>query len=506
MVLCCIVVIFATAGVLLFVSSQRATTSAASHREEAVAVEIDTIRLAINRAAIDEAVVRAGVAAGVLEQDDLDRAAQARSAGWSDAASRLRDLVGGKADAEAQLLLDLINNTDGRPVSLGELWFVSYESQFAERQVTSEPGSEDLDYFDHGYTLVFFEALVAETSRTGASTSILSAEDTTYLREEADYIAANAGYLGPDPSAPLANSWLVAEGVSESARFSAVNDLLASSNIWAIDQWTQAWADGSELPPPVDLFDEWVAITQGVAIIRDMVDNEADATLETARGAASASGDDASMARLGAMASALIALGSLIALAASIWQQAQFNRRLADTDALTGAGNRRRLDATSARLARTDLDHHLIATVDLDRFKLINDTHGHAMGDRILVELTHQLRSVVEQSGVDEGEVIRLGGDEFLLTLHHSTAIDARLLAARLEAVQNNVVTSAEGEPIPLTFSFGCVEATGSPTLPGLMDSADLKTYEDKERRRQNRAATLQMSTAEPAETTNTAR
>jgi diguanylate cyclase (GGDEF)-like protein len=88
--------------------------------------------------------------------------------------------------------------------------------------------------------------------------------------------------------------------------------------------------------------------------------------------------------------------------------------RQAETDALTGLLNRRGLDTALAAAAPGDA----VVVVDLDHFKLVNDRHGHAYGDTVLVDFARALGEVVRASDV----VGRLGGEEFVLVLHHAAA------------------------------------------------------------------------------------
>jgi diguanylate cyclase (GGDEF)-like protein len=89
-------------------------------------------------------------------------------------------------------------------------------------------------------------------------------------------------------------------------------------------------------------------------------------------------------------------------------------RALALTDNLTGLANRRllfqRIDRASQRLSRTP-GRLALLFIDLDDFKEINDTLGHASGDAVLIEVARRLRAIVR----DHDTVARLGGDEFLV-------------------------------------------------------------------------------------------
>lgn len=99
-------------------------------------------------------------------------------------------------------------------------------------------------------------------------------------------------------------------------------------------------------------------------------------------------------------------------------------RTQAMTDALTGLGNRRALQEALAGVERGD--EVALVVIDLDRFKAVNDTLGHAAGDELLVELARRLREGSRDSEV----VVRLGGDEFALVVPGADREAARLRAA----------------------------------------------------------------------------
>ena len=88
-------------------------------------------------------------------------------------------------------------------------------------------------------------------------------------------------------------------------------------------------------------------------------------------------------------------------------------RSLAYTDSLTGLSNRRGLQLALRSAVEECHDHRLVALylLDLDGFKPINDTHGHDVGDDLLVAVSHRLQSSVRHTDI----VARLGGDEFII-------------------------------------------------------------------------------------------
>ncbi|PWJ55864.1 diguanylate cyclase (GGDEF) domain-containing protein [Quadrisphaera granulorum] len=109
-------------------------------------------------------------------------------------------------------------------------------------------------------------------------------------------------------------------------------------------------------------------------------------------------------------------------------------RAQAMTDALTGLGNRRALQEALAGVEGGAVVG--LVVIDLDRFKAVNDTLGHAAGDELLVELARRLR---ESAGSDE-VVVRLGGDEFALVVPGADRATARRRAAAAVTVLSRPV------------------------------------------------------------------
>lgn len=125
-------------------------------------------------------------------------------------------------------------------------------------------------------------------------------------------------------------------------------------------------------------------------------------------------------------------------------------RNLAMQDPLTGLYNRRfaeqRLAAEVFRSGRKG--HPLtVLTLDLNNFKEINDTYGHAAGDLVLQEFAAQLNHVIRGSDL----AVRLGGDEFLVVLPECTMEQLELVIERLGVLE----VEWQGQKIPVTFSAG---------------------------------------------------
>jgi diguanylate cyclase (GGDEF)-like protein len=166
---------------------------------------------------------------------------------------------------------------------------------------------------------------------------------------------------------------------------------------------------------------------------------------------------------------------------AAAWNNAQLYRELearVHTDALTGLRNTRWLDETApqetARCLRSGSNIGVLL-LDLDHFKQINDTGGHAAGDRVLREVALVLRSVV-RTGDD---VVRFGGEEFLVMLHDSGSGGALRVAEEIRA------TLAARKPVlhgmRVTASIGvAVFPMHGATLDDAIRVADLAMYEAK--------------------------
>jgi diguanylate cyclase (GGDEF)-like protein len=128
----------------------------------------------------------------------------------------------------------------------------------------------------------------------------------------------------------------------------------------------------------------------------------------------------------------------------------------ADHDALTGLYHHRaihqRLNEEIGRADRTAAPF-AIAMIDLDRFKLFNDTYGHQVGDRILIHTTHILRRALRQSDI----LGRFGGDEFLAILPDTDPAEALLIARQLNEAFAAIAfrPNEHEERMPLSVSIG---------------------------------------------------
>lgn len=156
-------------------------------------------------------------------------------------------------------------------------------------------------------------------------------------------------------------------------------------------------------------------------------------------------------------------------------------RRLAETDPLTGVANRRKaMDHLTRLIALTTrYDQPLsVALLDLDRFKQVNDKHGHVAGDQVLRELAVQLQRAFRGQDV----VARWGGEEFLVGMYGMASGDAvRRLSEVLEAFQGHTFASPDGSAFRSSFSGGVAERTSTAAdLATLYREADTALYAAK--------------------------
>ncbi|WP_152047197.1 GGDEF domain-containing protein [Aureimonas psammosilenae] len=156
------------------------------------------------------------------------------------------------------------------------------------------------------------------------------------------------------------------------------------------------------------------------------------------------------------------------------------HRRDALIDPLTGLFNRRGLDAVAAqgRAERTDG----IVICDLDRFKRVNDTWGHAVGDRVLVALSDLIRAALPPGSV----AARTGGEEFVLYLPGYDLARTRMVAERLRDAMSVFEWSRTGIEGRQTASFGLAVRTSrqSDEFESALRRADIHLYEAKRRGR----------------------
>jgi diguanylate cyclase (GGDEF)-like protein len=169
-------------------------------------------------------------------------------------------------------------------------------------------------------------------------------------------------------------------------------------------------------------------------------------------------------------------------------------RHLSQRDALTGLYNRaewnRQLEAQHRWLGRFG-EPFGVLMIDIDHFKKINDTMGHAAGDAVLLTVAQVLTASAREVDV----IGRLGGEEFGVLLPRSEQMTVRRAADRLRQMLGDAETTWRGQPIRLTVSIGaalCNDADESPTQ--LLERADHALYQAKNTGR-NRTVVARLAT-----------
>jgi diguanylate cyclase (GGDEF)-like protein len=167
-------------------------------------------------------------------------------------------------------------------------------------------------------------------------------------------------------------------------------------------------------------------------------------------------------------------------------------------DVMTGLSNRRAFDealATAfARMRRLD-EPVVLLTLDVDHFKRVNDTHGHAGGDAVLRAVAQTVASTIRE--VDKA--FRVGGEEFAVLLAGTDVAGAMVVAERLRvAIAAAPVEVDDGQRVTVTASIGVALADGTKPSDALLRAADLALYAAKNGGRNRVVAASGTDSVEP--------
>jgi diguanylate cyclase (GGDEF)-like protein len=149
----------------------------------------------------------------------------------------------------------------------------------------------------------------------------------------------------------------------------------------------------------------------------------------------------------------------------------------ASHDMLTGLLNRREFERRLQRVIDTTQDeysHHVLCYLDLDQFKMVNDTSGHAAGDELLRQVTGLFRKNRRQRDT----LARLGGDEFGLLFEHCSLEQAQLTAEKLRLELEEFLFVWENQSFRVSVSIGLVPVNAvSGNLDEILQTADSACY-----------------------------
>lgn len=179
---------------------------------------------------------------------------------------------------------------------------------------------------------------------------------------------------------------------------------------------------------------------------------------------------------MGTMVIPVFAMGIIMIVHNRMMEQAM---AAANRDFLTGAWSRRAFfelaERELVRVRRTGRALSLLL-FDVDHFKQINDTHGHAIGDRVLQEIVQ--RAEKEIRGMDC--IARVGGEEFAVLLPETDAAAAMIIAERLRLTLAAAPEAAQIRLVPCTVSIGMAVRTEQESVADLMRRADTALYQAK--------------------------
>ncbi|MCX4046653.1 MULTISPECIES: sensor domain-containing diguanylate cyclase [Aeromonas] len=167
----------------------------------------------------------------------------------------------------------------------------------------------------------------------------------------------------------------------------------------------------------------------------------------------------------------------LVRVNEALQQRVEENRQLAETDALTGAASRYRLERALQLECERARRFHLPFTViamDVDNFKQINDSYGHNIGDQTLINIVALVRDHIREIDL----LARWGGDEFMVLLPNTGREDALVVANKFQAL---MVTNPICPRGVTTMSFGVAEYQQGEQKESLMVRADRALYQAKQ-------------------------
>ena len=152
-------------------------------------------------------------------------------------------------------------------------------------------------------------------------------------------------------------------------------------------------------------------------------------------------------------------------------------KRLSEPDALTGLPNRRRINkllTEEIRLCKEGNSVFSLLILDIDRFKLVNDTYGHQTGDEVILAIVELLRPLL----ADIGTLARWGGDELMTLLPGHTLCQAVDVA---QAMRTQIEQARFPQNLHITLSIGVTQSGSDDTDITLIRRADMALYMAKD-------------------------
>lgn len=169
-------------------------------------------------------------------------------------------------------------------------------------------------------------------------------------------------------------------------------------------------------------------------------------------------------------------IGAATVLIAYVMHLFSLLKKEADADPLTGLLNRRGFGDNVANLARalnTPNEKLYVLMADLDNFKAVNDTYGHAFGDQLICKAADILKKETPFQQI----VARMGGEEFALAFAAGSSVQAKTLAEHIRETLANTKLDAGTEQVSFTISIGIAEGSPGEDLAITLDRADAALY-----------------------------
>jgi diguanylate cyclase (GGDEF)-like protein len=159
-------------------------------------------------------------------------------------------------------------------------------------------------------------------------------------------------------------------------------------------------------------------------------------------------------------------------------------KELATRDSLTGVLNRGSFFETAQHLFILSQRQKSVASfimIDLDHFKIINDSHGHFIGDKVLIHFTHKIQTFLRKSDL----IGRIGGEEFAIFLPDTKMGDAFHIADKIRNAISDSILEIDGQTVTYTVSLGIESSVlADNSINELFKRADLKLYKAKDKGR----------------------
>ena len=153
--------------------------------------------------------------------------------------------------------------------------------------------------------------------------------------------------------------------------------------------------------------------------------------------------------------------------------------RAAQKDPLTGINNRAAMDSSLAREIEIARRHHMplsLIIMDIDKFKSINDSYGHATGDEIIRTFTKTVSGIIRKTDM----LFRYGGEEFVVIMSNTGRDGSMLLAERIRRGIERMEVLLPQCRLPITVSLGIASLNGKEDGKSLFDRADHALYQAK--------------------------